>query len=84
MVLNFPFCISNAVFRRSFNSVSKITSIPIIASGGFGKIEDLELATKAGADAVAIAHMIHYKKLNLREIRDHLLKKNIKVRKFNQ
>ena len=66
------------------NSVSKITSIPIIASGGFGKIEDLELATKAGADAVAIAHMLHYKKLNLREIRDHLLKKNIKVRKFNQ
>ena len=61
------------------NSVSKITSIPIIASGGFGKIEDLELATKAGADAVAIAHMLHYKKLNLREIRDHLLKKILKL-----
>ena len=63
--------------------VSKNTSVPIIASGGFGNLDDLELADKAGADAIAVAHKIHYKKLSLRQIRSFALEK-ISVRNFAQ
>ena len=58
--------------------------IPVIASGGFGELEDLNLALNAGLDAVSIAHMLHYKKLRLQEIRDYALKLKLDVRKFNQ
>lgn len=64
--------------------VSKNTSVPIIASGGFGNLDDLELADKAGADAIAVAHKIHYKKLSLRQIRSFALEKKISVRNFAQ
>tara|TARA_B100000029_G_scaffold513034_1_gene611347 strand:- start:202 stop:957 length:756 start_codon:yes stop_codon:yes gene_type:complete len=64
--------------------VSNEIKIPVIASGGFGKLDDLNLALKAGSDAVSIAHMLHYKKLRLQEIRDYALKLKLDVRKFNQ
>ena len=64
--------------------VSKNVSIPIIASGGFGEKKDLEKAHKAGADSIAIGHMLHYNKLNLRQIRDYALNASIKVRKYAQ
>ena len=64
--------------------VSKNVSIPIIASGGFGEKKDLEKAYKAGADSIAVGHMLHYNKLNLRQIRDYALNTSIKVRKYAQ
>ena len=60
--------------------VSNEIKIPVIASGGFGKLDDLNLALKAGSDAVSIAHMLHYKKLRLQEIRDYSLKLKLDVR----
>ena len=66
------------------NKVSNKISIPIIASGGFGEVKDLEKAYSAGADSIAIGHMLNYNKLNLRDIRKHALKSSIKVRKFAQ
>ena len=42
-------------------TVSDSVSIPVIASGGPGKLEDIKDAiVKGGADAVAIASMLHY------------------------
>ncbi len=66
------------------NSVSNATTIPVIASGGFGKLNDLNLASQAGADAISVAHMLHYKKISISEIREKAIESNIKVRKFNQ
>jgi imidazole glycerol-phosphate synthase subunit HisF len=66
------------------NAISKVTSLPIIASGGFGKLEDLNLASEAGADAVAIAHMLHYKKLTIEKIREQALETKIEIRKFQK
>lgn len=66
------------------HKVSKSTSIPIIASGGFGKLQDLNKASEAGADAIAVAHMLHYKKIEIQEIRKKAIKSNMNVRKFNQ
>ncbi|MFA6357073.1 MAG: imidazole glycerol phosphate synthase cyclase subunit [Candidatus Omnitrophota bacterium] len=42
-------------------TVSELVSIPVIASGGPGKIEDIkQVVTEGYADAVAIASMLHY------------------------
>lgn len=44
-------------------------SVPVIASGGCGAIEHVQEARKAGADAVAIAHCLHYGKFTVAEAR---------------
>ncbi|RXZ33738.1 imidazole glycerol phosphate synthase subunit HisF [Oxalobacteraceae bacterium CAVE-383] len=50
--------------------VSEAVPIPVIASGGMGSIEDLLDAVKLGhADAVAMADVLHYKRLALPDIR---------------
>ncbi len=65
--------------------ICKNISLPVIISGGFGKLEHIVNPVKQfGADAIAIAHCLHYNKFSLREIRDFALNQNIKVRKFNQ
>lgn len=50
-------------------TVSELVSIPVIASGGPGKLEDIKkIITEGHADAVAIASILHYdavKKLGL-------------------
>ena len=46
-----------------------------------GKVDDLiNVIDKSKADAVAIAHMLHYKKCSIEQIRKKLIKKNIQVR----
>jgi cyclase len=45
--------------------VSKVVSIPVIASGGIGKASDALSAFDTGADAVAIAKALHYGKLTI-------------------
>lgn len=65
-------------------SVSHSVNIPVIASGGFGDTKNIKEAEKAGANGVAIAHMLHYKKMTIREIRQYAIDNEIKVRNFNQ
>ncbi|HAU2056498.1 TPA: glycosyl amidation-associated protein WbuZ, partial [Legionella pneumophila] len=44
--------------------VSSMVSIPVIASGGMGKLEDLtEVVCESKADAVAMADVLHYKRI---------------------
>ena len=50
-------------------AVSSVVSVPVIASGGFGKMCDLSLATNAGASAVAIADAIHWKRMGICDIK---------------
>nr|WP_035888255.1 imidazole glycerol phosphate synthase cyclase subunit [Legionella norrlandica] len=61
--------------------VSEAVSIPVIASGGMGCLEDLtHVVYGAKADAVAMADVLHYKRLDLSEIRNYALAKGIHVR----
>ncbi|HAT7952677.1 TPA: glycosyl amidation-associated protein WbuZ [Legionella pneumophila subsp. pneumophila] len=61
--------------------VSSIVSIPVIASGGMGKLEDLtEVVCESKADAVAMADVLHYKRIGLPEIRKYALDNGIHVR----
>ncbi|MEK7513762.1 MAG: imidazole glycerol phosphate synthase cyclase subunit [Patescibacteria group bacterium] len=60
--------------------ISSQAKIPVIASGGAGTIEDLIEAIKAGADALAIASLLHFKKMTIGQIKAQLKLKNIKIR----
>ena len=65
--------------------VTKNTSVPVIASGGFGKLKDVDLGfIESKVDAIAIADAIHFNKITLRQIRDQALKLKLDVREFNQ
>ena len=51
-------------------AVTSAVSVPVIASGGMGEPEDLlEAVCEGGADAVAIADILHYKRADIGEIR---------------
>lgn len=51
-------------------AVTSAVSVPVIASGGMGKPEDvLEAVCEGGADAVAMADILHYKRADMGEIR---------------
>lgn len=61
------------------SSIRDELNIPIIISGGVGKLEHiLDIADKA--DGVAVASAFHYKDLNISDIKSHLRKNNIFVR----
>jgi imidazole glycerol-phosphate synthase subunit HisF len=60
--------------------VSQAVSIPVIASGGFGKPQDFNNAILSGADAVAIAKSLHYNKINVIDIKSAAKNANINVR----
>ena len=61
--------------------ISSNVSIPVIASGGMGKLEHLSDVIKlGGADAVAMAHVLHYDIIPLSEIRDYASREGIPVR----
>ena len=61
--------------------ISSNVSIPVIASGGMGKLEHLSDVVKlGGADAVAMAHVLHYDIITLNEIRDYASREGIAVR----
>ena len=65
--------------------ISRIVSnakIPVIASGGAGKAEDISsLQLKTKCEAAAIASLFHYQKMTVSEAKDFLLSKSILVRK---
>ncbi|MFP3870928.1 MAG: imidazole glycerol phosphate synthase subunit HisF [Syntrophobacteria bacterium] len=61
--------------------ISSSVSIPVIASGGAGRPEHLaEILTEGWADAALIASMVHYGTYTIREIKQHLHHRGIKVR----
>ena len=58
---------------------SQVT-IPIIASGGAGKVEVFPPASEAGADAVLAASVFHYVKMTIGEVKAELRKAGYTVR----
>lgn len=51
-------------------AVSSSINVPVIASGGMGKSEDLlSVVNEGGADAVAMADILHYRRAEIGDIR---------------
>jgi cyclase len=62
-------------------AVSESLSIPVIASGGAGKLEHLLDACNEGkADAVLCASIFHYRQHTIREAKEFLRDKGVEVR----
>jgi cyclase len=62
-------------------AISEAVTVPVIASGGAGSLEDLHHALVAGkADAVLAASIFHYGTHSIPETKGYLAKKGIPVR----
>ncbi len=62
-------------------AISEAVSVPVIASGGAGSVQDMEKALTAGkADAVLAASIFHYGTHAIRDIKQSLAKNGIAVR----
>ena len=54
--------------------------LPLIASGGAGKVEDFAEAVRAGADAVLAASVFHFGTLTIGQVKEHLRSEGFDVR----
>ena len=62
-------------------AVSEAVSVPVIASGGAGTLQDLYQALDSGrADAVLAASIFHYGTHSIRETKEYLADRGISVR----
>ncbi len=62
-------------------AVSDVVSIPVIASGGAGRPEDFAAAvTEGGASAALAASLFHFRRLSIRQVKEHLAQAGIPVR----
>ena len=63
--------------------VSEVISIPLIASGGAGNVDHIsDCIIKGKVNAVAMAAVLHYNLLTIKEIKEHLSNQGIPVRKI--
>lgn len=62
-------------------AIADSVSIPVIASGGAGKLEHFyEAVHDAGAEAVLAASLFHYKELEIRQVKEYLRDRGVSVR----
>ena len=62
-------------------TIAEHVSIPVIASGGAGKIEHFkEALTEGKADAALAASLFHYKELEIRQVKEYLQREDVPVR----
>jgi len=62
-------------------AVRAVSSVPIIASGGAGTVEDFGTALSNGADAVLAASVFHFGKLTVGDVKDYLAGAGFAVRR---
>lgn len=66
-------------------AASAQVSVPIIASGGMGSPRDMvTVARDGGADAVAMADILHYKRANVGDIRAYASDAGLGIRTYEQ
>ncbi len=64
--------------RRAAEAVN----IPVIASGGAGKMQDFaDVLTEGKADAALAASLFHFSQIDMRELKDFLAKQGIPIRR---
>ena len=63
------------------DEIAARVNVPIIASGGAGKMEDFsELFKHDGMDAGLAASIFHYKEISIRDLKNYLRKQGVEVR----
>ncbi len=72
--------------KKGFNveltrKITQKVSVPIIASGGAGKLKDfLDIFKQGLADAALAASLFHFKELTISQVKNYLIKKKVQVR----
>ena len=62
-------------------TIAENVSVPVIASGGAGKMEHFyDALTEGGADAALAASLFHYKELEIMDLKKYLNDKGVSVR----
>lgn len=62
-------------------AVSEAVNVPVIASGGAGKMEHFTTVFKEGkADAALAASIFHYKEIDIHDLKTYLQKEGIEIR----
>lgn len=61
-------------------SISESVNVPVVASGGYGRVEHLDAVVRSGADAVAIADGLHYGLTSIPQLRAYAEKQEFLVR----
>ncbi len=72
--------VKNGYDEALLSAVSSNVHIPVIASGGAGKLEHFNGACKAGASAVLAASLFHFKELSIKQVKQYLKSKKVAVR----
>lgn len=63
------------------DAVCKAVNIPVIASGGCGKLQHfVDVFKESGADAALAASLFHFRELTINEVKEYLNKDDIEVR----
>jgi cyclase len=66
-------------------AVSSVVSVPLIASGGMGRLEDMtDVVLNGGADAVAMANILHYNRATIADVREKARAAGFQVRSYAQ
>ncbi|MBU4567224.1 MAG: imidazole glycerol phosphate synthase subunit HisF [Desulfarculus sp.] len=62
-------------------AVADATSLPVVASGGAGKLEHFyEAATEGGAQVLLAASVFHYRTFTIRQVKEYLRGRGIEVK----
>ena len=62
------------------NAVRAVVTVPVIASGGAGALDDFDPAVAAGADAVLAASVFHFGDLRIGDVKEALRKAGREIR----
>ena len=62
-----------------YKAVSKIVNVPVIASGGCGKLEDFKSVLEV-SDAALAASIFHYEESNVQNVKKYLKEEGVAVR----
>ena len=62
-------------------AITSRVGVPVIASGGAGRLEDFaEAVLQADVDGVLAASVFHYRELSIRQVKEYMKGKGIEVR----
>jgi imidazole glycerol-phosphate synthase subunit HisF len=61
-------------------AISEAVKVPVVASGGAGKLEDFaDAVLQAGASILLAASVFHYRLLSIRQVKDYMQNRGIEV-----
>ena len=67
-------------FELNLTQIFSVLDIPVIASGGAGKMEHFKDAFLAGADACLAASIFHFREIEIKALKAYLRQNDIEVR----